>query len=190
MHALDGFALPDWWTTHFGVTPPLGYRLRVAYPERWFRIHSLPNSKRYPSTAAELELLLDRHAAVAAELSELARTCTLVTPTYEAAELGARRIVPELGARELECIASHHDAEADVDVSYWAAECRWDPCAERPVLIAIAQDQLRALWLDRGSGNTYAPYDGGADLFVSDPERRADLLRKYATWRSARADGL
>lgn len=92
--------LPDWWTTHFGLTPPLGFRLRAAYPERWLRIHSLPESKRYPNTSAELELLLDRHAAVAGELFAAAQACTLLTPIYEAAELGERRSLPELrGAR-------------------------------------------------------------------------------------------
>jgi hypothetical protein len=182
--------LPAWWTSHYGSTPPLGHQLRAAYPDRWLRIHSLPASKRYPESAAELEGLLERHAAVAGELFGPGHACTLLTALYERAEPGTRQILPELGARSFECIAWGTDADEDIDASYWAAESTWDPEGDRAILIAIAEDRLRALWLNRGSGEVYAPYDGGADLFVLGHERRGWLTRKYAEWRSARPDGL
>lgn len=182
--------LPAWWTNHYGSTPPLGHRLRAAYPDRWLRIHSLPESKRYPESAVELEQLLDRHIAVAGELFGLGQPCTLLTAVYERAEPGTRRTLPDLGGRSFECIAWGKDPDADGDASYWATESIWDPQDDRATLIAIAEDQLRALWLNRGSGEVYAPYDGGADLFVIGDERRRWLASKYADWRSARSDGL
>ncbi|MCG8352980.1 MAG: hypothetical protein MI924_34890 [Chloroflexales bacterium] len=31
-----------YWNEHFADCPPVGYLLRDAYPERWFRIHTPP----------------------------------------------------------------------------------------------------------------------------------------------------
>jgi hypothetical protein len=58
------------------------------------------------------------------------------------------------------------------------------------VLVAIAEDRLRALWLETNSGEIYAPYDGGADLILADPGRRDALAGRYRDWLSARPDGL
>ena len=46
------------WSARYGDTPPVGWRLREQYGgragSRWFRIHSLPGSKRYPDTPEDL----------------------------------------------------------------------------------------------------------------------------------------
>ena len=44
---------------------PVGYALRWRYVDRWTRFHSLPESKRYPDSDEEMELLVLRHMAVA-----------------------------------------------------------------------------------------------------------------------------
>jgi hypothetical protein len=53
-------AFDELWASNYPRAAPLGYLVRQLYPERWFRIHSLPDSKRYPETEAELQLLLER----------------------------------------------------------------------------------------------------------------------------------
>jgi hypothetical protein len=185
---------PSWWADRFGQTPPLGYRLRLAFPDRWLRIHSLPRAKRYPSDAHELELLLERHAAVAAELVGADPDCRILTATYgERVDIGTRRVFAELGARTLECFATMPGDEEhgpEMETSYWVAPSPWDGAAERPVLIEIAEDRLRAAWLAPASGEVYAPYDGGADLILADASRRDALADRYRAWLSARPDGL
>ena len=44
--------MPDdfeaYWRKAFPDCDPAGYMLREQLPERWWRLHSLPLSKRYP----------------------------------------------------------------------------------------------------------------------------------------------
>ncbi len=189
---------PAWWTARFGETAPFGYRLRVAFAERWFRIHSLPASKRYPEGAEEQNLLLTRHDAVAR--SVLPGRCKLVTATYELAVVGARAELDGFGTRVFECVASYRDpgdregfgddVEVSFEVSFWAAEVEWELSADRSLLLAIAMDEARALWVADSTGEVFAPYDGGADIITSDPTRRVSLRTEFVGWLSPRDDGL
>lgn len=42
------------WTTYFSELAPVGHVLRKALPDRWLRVHSLPQSKRYPESDVDL----------------------------------------------------------------------------------------------------------------------------------------
>ena len=188
--------LPTWWTERFGEVPPLGYKLREAYADRWLRIHSLPESKRYPETEQEMKLLLRRHAKVASQLLSLAEPCLIVRSLYEGAQVGATRPFDEFDERPFECIASmrHPDADDEAiepwDISFWVNSTNWDPELERTALVATANDELRAIWFNPQSGEIYAPYDGGADVILRETKRRERLKAMFADWLSARPDGL
>ena len=54
------------WKCTFDGALPAGFLLRQHFPDRWLRVHSLPEAKRYPSCAAEYEEILNRHNTVAA----------------------------------------------------------------------------------------------------------------------------
>jgi len=56
------------WKAHLGDLAPVGHLMRVALPDRWLRIHSLPDSKRYAETADEYAELLRRHNEVVSEI--------------------------------------------------------------------------------------------------------------------------
>lgn len=193
---MDGPVFPPWWTERYGQTPPLGHELRAAFPERWFRIHSLPQSKRYPEYEAEQEVLLERHVTVAAEILTRGAPCKVLTASYgtESETVGRRSTLDGFGERVFGCIASFLDEEDEPEyrqwTAFWVAETTWDPAAERSVLLDIAEDQRRALWIDSASGEVYAPYDGGADLILASTERRNRLRQKFSSWLSARPDGL
>jgi hypothetical protein len=53
------------WKRAFGDAVPLGHVCRRMIAERWVRIHSLPESKRYPEDEDDFRELLSRHNAVA-----------------------------------------------------------------------------------------------------------------------------
>lgn len=189
---------PPWWTERFGETAPIGHRLRTAFPHRWLRIHSLPDSRRYPEGEQEQELLLQRQDAVARET--LGSDCRLIAPVFEASSVGTSAALDGFPDRLFQCIASYRDpgdrdgfgenVDVSFDVSFWATHARWSIVAERGLLLAIAEDEVRALWLDTASGEVFAPYDGGVDVIVSDSARRDRLKSKFADWLSARPDGL
>lgn len=56
------------WLQVSDKIPPVGHMLRNNFSNQWFRIHSLPESKRYPDSEEETTLLLDRHVKVANEV--------------------------------------------------------------------------------------------------------------------------
>jgi len=189
---------PPWWSGRYGETAPLGHRLRAAFPERWFRIHSLPSSKRYPDSDAEREELLQRQDAVASEV--LRSSCRLIAPVYEAADVGASAHLDGFPGRPFDCFAAFRaprdcdgfgdDVDVPFDLSFWVAHSDWSLASEQSLLLAIAEDELRVLWMDTISGEIFAPYDGGVDVIALDAERRDSLRSKFSPWLSSRPDGL
>ncbi|WP_049064765.1 DUF3885 domain-containing protein, partial [Acinetobacter baumannii] len=49
------------WKFFYPNKLPISHCFRQYFSQFWFRIHSLPESKRYADTPAEYELLLNRH---------------------------------------------------------------------------------------------------------------------------------
>lgn len=183
------------WSARYGDTPPVGWRLREQYGgragSRWFRIHSLPGSKRYPDTPEELAEIHRRHEALAAELFAYGDgACWVVVPDWEEPTVAQRRLdeLPDLeltvGWRPLE-----REAEDDPVVA-WVAPARWSAAGTRAARELVIQDRLRVLWVARETLEVFAPYDGGVDIIAGDFARRDDLARRFAAWRSPRSDGL
>jgi hypothetical protein len=46
------------------------------------------------------------------------------------------------------------------------------------------------LIVSEATGRVYAPYDGGADLFLSSESERDQYREKYSAWLSAHPSGL
>lgn len=66
------------------------YSLRSAFPDKWVRFHSLPESKRYPDSEREYGIVLDRYNAVLDELFA-GQEIYVITPDWsEEAERGPR----------------------------------------------------------------------------------------------------
>src|SRR5512134_1757334 len=148
----DGFE--RFWAAHFGGIPPLGYRLREIYRERWLRIHSLVDGKRYAEDDREHEEVLARaNRAGTAVLGEGSR-CWLVVPEYE---LEANNRVPELPEARLAPAMTVHDPDDDAEVTFWAAEVTWHAGAFDDVLRAIADDRRWALWVTMETSEVFAP---------------------------------
>ena len=57
------------WKDNYKSMPLLGHILREEYfADRWFRIHSLPDSKRYADNDAEMNIILNRQNAIIGDL--------------------------------------------------------------------------------------------------------------------------
>jgi len=199
--ATCGLNFQEWWQTRFGDLPPLGYILRQELQERWFRIHSLPESKRYPETAWEYEELLHRHNTVATELLGNGALCWLVAITYlfEADYYAVGELdLPGLGAQPLE-VAYTFENPADpciknderVLAACWVAEVTWAPGRFDELIRAVADDKMsQVLFVEKSRARIYAPYDGGADLILESTEQRDRFHTRYAAWLSKHPKGL
>lgn len=182
-------ALSRAWDEHWAEEPP-GDVLRDAHPDRWVRFWSLPEAKRYADTDAEHAEVLRRHLTVIRTLAE-------DTPVWVIAE--------DWDGRSIRSGWSHDavpgrwpwrrsrdfavpDEAAAIGSFYWVRSFAVEDLtgllrdvADERASVTICGDDLS--WL-------YAPYDGGADVFLPTQIQRDDLRRRYRRWTSTRRDGL
>ncbi len=134
-----------WWSKHLPDAPPLAHILRQTYQPRWLRIHSLPESKRYPETEAEYAELLFRHNTVATEVLGVGSPCFLIRAfyCYEPSE-GDSAWSFEL---------------ADDKFSFEVEEVEWGFGQFNELLREVADDLLtrKILFASRTIGAIYAP---------------------------------
>ena len=183
------------WQSSFGATLPLGWRLRHELPSRWLRIHSLPESKRYAETATERDVLLKRHFAVAravlgACLQGGPRCIVFVLRYPEPGETCAPPTLPGLEYLEFESWRVPAPWDQEIECCIFAATLIWNEERLGRTLLAVAGEEERALFLSVETEQIYAPYDGGADLFMRDSIATANLKQRFRFWLSSRDDGL
>lgn len=181
--------LTRFWTQHFGAMAPLGFRLRIELPERWTRVHSLPNAKRYADTPAEETEVLARMNAAAGAVLGADAPCWLIAGEWCLEPDGSLAELPgvELAHR---VIAADEAIEPGAPEPYAGAQVLWRSGAFDRLLASIASDLRCALWVSARSGAVFAPYDGGADLIAPSTAERDALAERFAAWRSPRPDGL
>jgi len=188
------------WETHYSSSPPLSYVLRELYPEKWLRVHSLPESKRYPETTDEWALLLERHFTVLREVFGDVATAFLVSGYYTAGTkselpefLADNVIFSQLAFQELPQVKlGNGPSEPDDTSTYWPLVSNIDltPAFLGKLFRATAQDECRAFILHKELGTIIAPYDGGIDIFLADTTARNFYRNKYNDWLSTHPTGL
>ncbi|RZJ87432.1 MAG: hypothetical protein EOO60_12215 [Hymenobacter sp.] len=194
----------SFWPTVAATDRPVAYLFRQKFRERWFRIHSLPESKRYASTAAEWQLLLQRHYTLLEDLLGNEKQILLITGYYTQADDEQNIILQDFILRENAFDGLLFTALPAVDVYalspdiYWPGTHYWPLLAEltmaapqlEPILRAIADDTSSAFFIGQHSRILVAPYDGGVDIILPNTLIRDQYRHKYRAWLSAREDGL
>lgn len=189
------------WDAVSPETAPVSHLLRHAYPDGWFRIHSLPGSKRYAETPEERNILLGRQNALMTDLLGNGEPAVLVTGDFCFSPPAAAHITRRdplfhpYAFTQLESIDFHasypeEDFEAGCLYRPAFAEITWSPHRHDALLMSIADDTLRALFLSPGNYAVVAPYDGGIDCLLKDTAARDAYKAKYREWLSPRDDGL
>lgn len=160
--------------------------MRAAFPEYWLRIHSLPESKRYPETDAERETVFDRHSRFGSALLGESAPCLVIQSRFKGFPRSAE-LMPELVWTPIHRVVEDEDDGWDS----WAAHTTWDAAAFRTLLLAIADDQeAHIAFLSEETECVFIPYDGGADGFSFDTALLRRLSDEFAPWRSAHPLGL
>ena len=182
--------LKDWWQSHYGSAVPVAHLLRQQIQDRWFRIHSLPESKRYPETPDEYSILLARQNEIATEVLGVKTQCLLLVGRYtEHPELNIHsQRLPQFEGTNFTLFVS---VQAPDVISIFCAPIIWTPGRFDSIIKAVADDQDgNILFASLATGEAYHPYDGGADLFLASSERRDKLKEKYVHWLSNHSRGL
>lgn len=188
--------IAETWAAHYGDLVAVGHLLRSALPDRWLRVHSLPDSKRYAGNAQEYAEILRRHNEVALEILGSNDEAILLAHAWGTNEdfvstftgFGWAR---EAGLGEAKPFCCVRPAGEDVDILVGGLSIHWSAGAWDTLLRDVADDRSSSVaLLNPRSGEVYAPYDGGADVFVGTPQRVADLRQRWRSWLSAHPAGL
>jgi hypothetical protein len=174
------------WLAFRADRRPVGWMLRQDTSVPWVRFHSLPDSKRYPENDLEEGLVLRRAWALGDAILGRGTDCWQVECRPKELDLPYWN-VPVTG------VASSTFA-VEEDGGLWSSyvlPITWRPDALDATLLAIANEQTGpTLWINRGTGEIFAPYDGGFDLFPSSADEVARLKAEYKEWLSSHAEGL
>ncbi len=185
------------WQTKYPEAYPVGHELKWTYPNRWFRIHSLPESKRYAESEKEYQILLKRQNELISDLVEKKATLILLFPLYgqddwtidnygkiidykkflrvDTINLGALR--PDI-----------YEEEASCDI--FVRVVSWEPNKFDAILKLIADDEIKMMFICPEKNLIITPYDGGVDIIMETSQLRDEMKAKYHKWLSKHPEGL
>jgi len=173
-------AIKEQWRTYYGEKIPIAYHLRESDTDFWLRIHSLPESKRYAQNKDEICEVLRRYNAVGDAILGEGTECVLFYPDY--------------GAKFVKSIGGFSGEPFEVceapELTMYAGRTKWQEGKFDSILRKIADDRIRYVSFSCSKKREiFAPYDGGADLFLSSEARRDELKIKFADWLSKHPQG-
>jgi hypothetical protein len=159
---------------------PVSFIMRKAISDSWFRIHSLPESKRYPEDETEWEILFERHRALTDAVLAEGGPCRVHYTLFDDAGF-SEDLVPSLDWGDIRPLRYGDDET----VYTQTAETSWSFEAFMPWIKRRSDDDLG--WISFHSLDTdavYSPYDGGADIFSLDPSFIAKIRSRFSAWKS------
>lgn len=188
------------WTLNFPDTLPISHLFKTDYSERWFRIHSLPGSKRYAENEDEWETLFSRQNEIITDLFGLETPILIVTGEYNWGDNRQIHITEEeeifkpfsftrLDNIELNKFDAEQYDEPDIYRPAFA-QTIWKPNYHDKLLREIANDNTRAFFISFDKNVIVAPYDGGVDFILKDCLTKEYYKKKYKQWLSELENGL
>jgi hypothetical protein len=188
------------WTSRYPDSVPISFTFRHDYPDRWFRIHSLPESKRYPDNEDEWTILLHRQNTVITDILGKDSKLLILTGNYhfeghtELHPIDDVDSIKEFSFNKLDNIDLHKLSPDEYDRGQVFrpifCDATWSPRKFDNILRDIAQDSVRVFFVSVDSDTLIIPYDGGVDLILKDKPTRDKYKTKYTDWLSKRDDGL
>ena len=171
-------AFEQFWAKNYPETLPIGYLFKHNLPERWVRFHSLPDAKRYAETEAEWDILLRRQNDIFDYLIPQNAEIMVVINSISSGHL----LFQMFDFENIGVLI--HD---EMTFQSFVAETTWQSNRLNPLLIEIADDNIRAFITTPNC--IVAPYDGGIDVVLKDNDTKNILKDKFKNWLSQRQDG-
>ena len=201
MDQIDNFKKQ--WLHHYPDSPPVSHWFKWAYPDKWFRIHSLPKSKCYPENDREWKMLFKRQNEIITDLFGYGAEVYLVSSD---ADWGFKALI-NLHNGEGEAYSFIHVGEIDlykINMEYYKdtymfdshkfkpifAEVIWKQHLHDNLLKEIANGNAEAFFVSFDKAVIAAPYDGGVDIIVKYDKTKELYKNKYKKWLSRSENGL
>jgi hypothetical protein len=140
-------------------------------------------------------VLLERHNEVGHEILGADDDAILFLHHYGARDEFASAFAPFGWAREAgiynAVLMTFAAVDDDLDAVVGASPIHWSTNSWDELIRDVADENIASVVLyNPTSGEVYAPYDGGADVFVATPHRAAELGKRWAQWLSSHPSGL
>lgn len=182
----------DDWKKTYKDLPPISNILREKIKDNWFRIHSLPESKRYAENEKETEIILERHNEIAAEVLGLDEDCLIVIGLH--GEKKDQIQIDYSWSNNFNFIyfgETKIEENPDFFMFQYASLEKWVKNKFNKILLDVANFKTGpVMFINSTNFNIYAPYDGGADIFIPDPIKKENIKFKYKNWLSDHPKGL
>ncbi|PRC93498.1 DUF3885 domain-containing protein [Solimicrobium silvestre] len=177
------------WSKNFPNAAPAGFLCRDAYADRWLRIHSLPESKRYAESESERLELLRRHNTVASDILGEDSDCILFLGQFGSDKIWQDDLdTPLNGILPVYAMTYEYD---DDEWQFFSVPVRWQRARFDDLILAKANDLTGpVMFANTKLGTAYSPYDGGADLFYSMQSNLERAKLNYSAWLSGRDNSL
>lgn len=198
---LEAEKIQNLWKENFGDCPPVSYLFKYQLNDRWFRIHSLPESKRYAENANETAELLKRQKALLSDVIGNNSDCFLISGNYSDLPLEeALKQCPALGNFKFQNYIKLCKQDFDPDeiapdeepiyLSLFFAPYKFKNQDLDEVLLCIADEKIDNLFVvNFQNQRIFAPYDGGVDVILKKNQERDEFKSKYKGWLSNRPSG-
>jgi hypothetical protein len=165
---------------------PVAFLMRNYRADWWFRIHSLPESKRYPGSATDWEILLSRHRSLSDAVLIPGTECRVIYAQFAGFPFPDTDL-PRLRWQPFRNI----NAKDEDSLDSWIATDSWDFDTFEPWIRARSSDELAFIGFHSlTTDSLYMPYDGGADIFSLRPGFLRHIREQFEPWKSPLESGL
>jgi hypothetical protein len=176
--------------SNFNLCPPINYLFKIFYTDRWLRIHSLPDSKRYANTDEEWEILFNTQNTILEDIFTAGDDVILFSGGYNSKDFfnNDNHLVDHVSLKAYNFIAldeidlhakSQDYCEVNTFYTPYFTTIHFKDSSYNDVLKSIADDEMRAFFINPKSNTIFAPYDGGIDIIYKDAEARDFYKVKY-----------
>jgi|GEM_PF-6720188 hypothetical protein len=185
------------WNNNFPSALTYGLQLRDQYKEHWLRIHTLPNSKRYPDKSNHYKEILKRHDELMNDLFKPNSTLAVVTFGYSETCIPVKPKEMDFISKDLSYLYStpyEIDEENPTFNIYWHGWFYFEQVTEKKfdvILHKVIDNAIQNVYfVDPLCKNIYHPYDGGADIIFSENQNVKIWKEKYNDWLPNNSIGL
>jgi hypothetical protein len=199
MKSIEADNFRYFWQQHFLNCPPISYLFKHRLTDRWFRFHSLPESKRYAEDEADIVKLLDRQNTVLLDVIGTGM-CTLVLGNYSSSPFFEKEypITNKFEFHEfLKLPKQDFDpdelelGEESICLSLFCATHNLKVSSLDEILLCVAEWKIVNFFvINCDRERIFAPYDGGVDVILKNAKERDEFNEKYKSWLSSHPQGL
>lgn len=187
----------DYWNRTYPNSLPIGHELKHVFNERWFRIHSLPKSKRYAETIEETSIMLNRQNELIEDIFGGNQEFYILVGLYNS-DLTKEQNVNEFDWNSFQHVMDiplhkvrpeEHEGVPDF-YQIFISKTTWTLHQIDELLVKLANDEVKATFICTNNNRIIHPYDGGVDIILENEQTMQAYKQRYSNWLSPREDGM